>query len=108
MATQEEGSHSNRGRKRSRLMIDLSPELRRRIKVAAARRDLSVREYVARILEDVVPAEENASREARRPVTQRTLESLLHAREAVMRGRRFDDDSTDLLREARAERMEHL
>jgi hypothetical protein len=89
-------------------MIDLSPELRRRIKVAAARRDLSVREYVARILEDVVPAEENASHEARRPVTQRTLESLLHAREAVMRGRRFDDDSTDLLREARAERMEHL
>src|SRR6266702_4603524 len=37
--------------KRSRITIDISPELRRRIKVAASQRDLSISEYLGRILE---------------------------------------------------------
>src|SRR6266700_2054013 len=44
---------------RPRLMIDISPELRRRIKIAAAQNDLSVREYIERILEQTVPGEAN-------------------------------------------------
>jgi predicted HicB family RNase H-like nuclease len=32
--------------KRPRLMIDISPELRRRIRLAAAQKDLTIREYV--------------------------------------------------------------
>ena len=39
-------------KKRSRITIDVSPEMRRRIKMAAAQNDLSVGEYVGRILEE--------------------------------------------------------
>ncbi len=41
-------------KRRTHLIIDISPELRRRIKIAAAERDLSVREYVEQILESAV------------------------------------------------------
>src|SRR5690348_18450826 len=51
--TQAEGA--GHGGKRTRLMIDISPELRRRIRIAAAQRDLTLKEYVERILEDIVP-----------------------------------------------------
>ena len=45
--------------KRSRITIDISPELRRRIKVAASQRDLSISEYLGNILEEHVPEEMN-------------------------------------------------
>jgi len=45
--------------KRLRLVIDISPELRRRIMRAAEQKDLSVNEYVGRILEEVIPRESN-------------------------------------------------
>ena len=38
-------------------MVDISPELRRCIKVAAAQKDLSMNEYIGRILEETVPRE---------------------------------------------------
>lgn len=45
-------------KRRARLSIDVTPELRRRLKIAAATRDLSVREYVEAILRQVLDAEE--------------------------------------------------
>ncbi len=36
---------------RTRLAVDLPPELRRRVKIAAARRDMAVQQYVRRALE---------------------------------------------------------
>lgn len=38
--------------KRPRLSIDVSPEVRRRVRLAAAKRDLSVRQYVLETLEE--------------------------------------------------------
>ncbi len=48
--------------KRSRITIDISPELRRRIKMAALQNDLSISEYVGDILEKNVPDEMNVDR----------------------------------------------
>ena len=45
--------------KRSRITIDISPELRRRIKIAALQNDSSISEYVGDILEKIVPDEAN-------------------------------------------------
>ena len=45
------------GEQRARLSIDVEPELRRRIKIAAAARDLSVRECVEAILRQALEAE---------------------------------------------------
>ncbi len=57
MQSQYSDDHNRLPGKRPRLMIDISPELRRRIKIAAAQKDLSIREYVEEILEQVVPPE---------------------------------------------------
>jgi hypothetical protein len=45
------------GERRARLSIDVEPELRQRIKIAAAARDLSVREYVEAVLRRALEAE---------------------------------------------------
>ncbi len=75
--------------------------------MAAADRDVSVREYVVSILEGAVPKlpEEKSGR--RRVVTAGTARRLERTRETLMRGRRFDD-SVDLIEQARAERTAEL
>jgi len=97
--------------KRPRLMIDISPELRRRIKIAAAQKDLSIREYVEDILEKIVPPEK-ATIEKRepRPVSRESLQRLLRTREQIIEerlGQPFTD-STELIRQMREERSEYL
>jgi len=57
--------------RRARLSIDVTPELRRRLKVAAATRDLSVREYVETILRQVLEAEERGETTAERAAWSR-------------------------------------
>ena len=61
MATQQQQG-------RARLSIDIDPELRERIKGAAAERDLSIRDYVLTILRRALDAEwrSEAPEESRR------------------------------------------
>ena len=95
--------------KRTRLIIDISPELRRRIKIAAAQKERSVKAYVEEILEQTIPAEPVGQR-PRQPVTKETLERLDKAREAIMRdnpGHVFED-SVEIIRQMREERTRHL
>jgi hypothetical protein len=96
---------------RPRLIIDISPELRRRIKIAAAQKDLSIREYVEQILEQAVPPEEASNlQEEARPISQEALERLLRTREQIMQerqGRPFTD-STEIIRQMREERSQYL
>lgn len=111
MATQMQSSEdpTNRTSKRSRLMVDISPELRRRIKVAAAQSDLSMRHYVERILEQAVPQEASVTPE-RRHLTPEAVQELLQVREEIMRahpGQVFED-SAETLRQIREERSRHL
>lgn len=93
---------------RTRLTIDVTPELRRRIKMAAAARDLSVRQYVVELLEENVREGPAVRTLKGRLVTGAMIEELDRTREAVMRGRVFSDDSADLINEARAQRSEEL
>lgn len=93
---------------RSRLMIDLSPELRRRIRMAAAQRDVSVRQYVEGILEQVVPdiAKDSSATALSLDAAMAARIDALRAR--VMHGRVFEDDSTAILHKIRSERLEQL
>jgi uncharacterized protein (DUF1778 family) len=112
MAMQNQYSDSQRRLpgKRPRLMIDVSPELRRRIKVAAAQKDLSVNEYVGRILEEVIPRETNLlEKRERGRLNSAAIEDLLKTREEVMRahpGEVFD--SVETLHQVREERLKEL
>ena len=101
MATQRQST-------RPRLMIDISPELRYRIKVAAAQKELSIREYVEQILEQVVPRVANVPE--RRPMTREAFDRLLQFHEQVKQnhqGQTFED-STEMIRQMREERTQYL
>lgn len=96
---------------RPRLIIDISPELRRRIKIAAAQKDLSIREYIEQILEQAVPPEEaSVPQREPRPVTRESIEKLLQARERMIQKRegRPSLDSTEIIRQMREERSQYL
>jgi hypothetical protein len=96
--------------KRSRITIDISPELRRRIKVAASQRDLSISEYLGKILEEHVPEEMNLIEQGAHPVPADILEEVNRIRERIIReskGHIFED-SAEVLRQQREERTQYL
>jgi predicted DNA binding CopG/RHH family protein len=96
--------------KRSRITIDISPELRRRIKVAASQRDLSISEYLGNILEDHVPEEMNLVEQEAHPVPSDILEAVDRIRERVIRESKgyIFEDSAEVLRQQREERTQYL
>ncbi len=99
-----------RPKKRSRLIIDIVPELRRRIKIAAAENDLSVQEYVGRILEQAVPPERSSLQRQYGHLDRAAVDKLLQTREAIMRahpGQVFED-SSELIHQAHEERSREL
>ena len=111
MQSQYNDDHNRLPGKRPRLMIDISPELRRRIKIAAAQKDLSIREYVEDILDQAVPSEEvGMEKREHRPVSQESLQRLLRTREQIIQERQGEPftDSTELIRQMREERSEYL
>ena len=96
--------------KRSRITIDVSPELRRRIKIAASQNDLSISEYIGRILERSVPNELSLVEQERHPIPSDILEEVNRIRERVIReskGHIFED-SAEVLRQQREERTQYL
>ena len=111
MQSQYNDDHNRLPGKRPRLMIDISPELRRRIKIAAAQKDLSIREYVEDILDQAVPSEEvGMEKREPRPVSRESLQRLLRTREQIIQERQGEPftDSTELIRQMREERSEYL
>ena len=108
----DDDEQSSRSGKRSRLTIDISEGLRRRVKMAAFKNDVSISEYVADILERNVPEETSVRQQSEgRLVTDETIESLRRIREQIMqdrKGRPFEEDSTEMLRRAREERTREL
>jgi len=96
--------------KRSRITIDVTPELRKRIKLAAAQNDLSISEYLGNILEQAVPAEESKRRRQRKPLTRETLERVMQVREEIIQhtGGYTFEDSTEIVRQMRDERTREL
>ena len=110
MQSQDNDDHNRLPGKRPRLMIDISPELRRRIKIAAAQKDLSIREYVEDILDQAVPSEKSfLEKRERGQLNSAAIEDLLETREEIMRahpGQVFD--SVETLHQLREERIKEL
>ncbi len=96
--------------KRSRITIDVTPELRKRIKLAAAQNEMSISEYLGNILEQSVPAEVSIRRRQRKPLTRETLEHVYQVHEEIMEhtNRRVFEDSTEIIRQMREERSKEL
>lgn len=92
------------------ILIHLVPELRRRIKIAAAQSNLSVQEYIERILEQTVPPEGNFAQIHTGRLNRAAVDELLRFREELKRahpGQVFED-SVETLRQIREERTREL
>ena len=96
--------------KRSRITIDISPELRRRIKVAASQRDLSISEYLGGILEENVPLEVGSTQQEEHTVTPEFLEQVYRVRQRIFKESKGElfEDSTELIRQQREDRTKYL
>jgi predicted metal-dependent RNase len=100
---------SNKTTKRPRITIDVSPELRRRIKIAASQNDLSISEYIGKILDEAVP-EETSITEQWQPLPPDFMKQVYQVREQVMQDSKGElfEDSTELIRQMREERSREL
>jgi predicted DNA binding CopG/RHH family protein len=96
--------------KRSRITIDISPELRRRIKVAASQRDMSISEYLGRILEQSVPLELGFTQQEEHPVTPEFLEQVYRVRQRIFKESKGElfEDSAESIRQQREDRTKYL
>jgi hypothetical protein len=96
-------------KERTRITIDVSPELRTRIKVAAAENGVSISEYLGRILEESVPVKASERTEGH-PVTLEAIERLRRLREKIFRENngQYFEDSSELLYQQREERTRQL
>ncbi len=101
---------TDKTKKRSRITFDVSPELRRRIKLAALQDNLSVGEYVSRILEEAVPEETSTVERKWHPIPDDFLERVYRVRERVIQDSKGElfEDSTELIRQMREERTREL
>ncbi len=90
------------------IMVGISPELYQQVKIVAAQKNLSIREYLEEVLEGIMSRETSTSQG--RPMTHETFEELRQLRERIKRnhpGQTFDD-STELIRQMREERSQYL
>jgi predicted amidophosphoribosyltransferase len=97
-------------KERTRITIDISPELRQRIKLAAFQNNVSISEYVGNILAQNVPDEETIKLEKPHPVPPEFLEQLFRLRDQISReanGQVFED-SAEAVRRMREDRTKYL
>jgi hypothetical protein len=93
--------------KRPRISIDVTPDLRRRIRLAAAARDMSITEYCREVLARHL-VQETDGQDARRERALKALESVNRLRERIFGDRILTTDSAELIREDREERLREL
>lgn len=94
----------------SELLIRIHPQLRRRIILEAAEANLSVPEYVERILEQIVPPEPAYLQGHTQKLNKTAIEDLHRFQENLKRkypGRTFGD-SAEELHQIREERIREL
>ncbi|MFU8797035.1 MAG: hypothetical protein ACNA7X_07110 [Dehalococcoidia bacterium] len=93
--------------RKSRFTLDMTPELRTRLKIAAARRGVTMRRYSLSAIERQLEREEIAV-PAPAAFDSDAVDRARSLQQAVFGDRRLADDSTDLIRGARDERSEQL
>ena len=106
----DEHTETENTKKRVRLTFDVTPDLRRRIKLAAVKDNLTLNEYLGQVLDEVVPVEEEIMQKQRQPVSREAIERLLQFRQELIKetnGIVFDD-TAEILHQEREKRLNQL
>jgi predicted transcriptional regulator len=89
--------------KKKRLTLDLDPPLQRRLKAIAALKGISMRQYCQTAIDKELTRDEAQGLTAL-PFGQEALDRLAALQSEVSQGRTLPDDSTEFIRESRAQR----
>jgi hypothetical protein len=94
----------------AQLTIGIDTALLRRIEKAAAEQKLSVEEYLAPLLDQVVPDDTSKIEEQNPPPTSELLQRVLQVRARIMEesGGHLFEDSAEAVRRMREERTQYL
>jgi hypothetical protein len=94
---------------RERITIEVTRELRSRIKAAAIRKHITINEYLEQLLDEMVP-EIDERLNAGHPLTQEGLDKLLKIREELLQRNDYQyfGDSVEEIRQMREERIREL
>lgn len=92
------------------IKVGIKPEVYHLLEVAAAEKELSLREYIERTLEEIVALQQKASEQELQPMTREAYEGLLRLREQFKKNHPgvVLDDSTEIIRQMREERSQYL
>jgi hypothetical protein len=93
-------------REEAQLTIGIDPALLRRIEKVASEHQLSIDEYLGRILDLVIPIETGTAQKQTPPSTSELLQRVLRVRERIMR--ESGNNFLKTLRRMRDERTEYL
>lgn len=93
--------------KKKRLTLDLDPPVQRRLKVIAALKGTSMRQYCLAAIEREL-ANDEATGAKSLPFGEEALSRLASLQAEVFGGRRVPGDSTELIREGRQARAKAL
>ncbi len=99
-------------KKRVRLTFDVTPNLRRRIKLAAVNHNQTLNEYLGEVLDKVVPVEEEImqTQHQERTLTRKTLDKVNEISQRILKernGKPFEN-TTEMIRQMRDERTKYL
>lgn len=108
----DNSADTEKAKKRVRLTFDVTPELRRRIKLAALNHNQTLNEYLGKVLDEAVPAEEEIvqTQHQERVVTRKTLDKVNEISQRILKernGRPFEN-TTEMIRQMREERTRYL
>ena len=90
---------------KKRFTLDLEPEMQVKLKVAAALKGVSMRQYCVAAIENQMASDE-ATLESKDE--SRSLLTLTKLRDTIFGGVPIEGDSADLIRESRQERSDRL
>jgi len=92
---------------KSRFTLDMTPELRTRLKIAAARKGVTMRQYSLSAIEQQLEREEVAVL-ASGTFNHDAIEKARALQKSVFGKHRLADESAELIRQAREERISQL
>ncbi len=90
---------------KKRFTLDLEPEMQVKLKVAAALKGVSMRQYCVAAIENQMSSEEST---VESKDESRSLLTLTKLRDEIFGGVPVEGDSADLIRESREERSNRL
>ena len=96
-----------RGNNTSRFTLDMNPDLRTHLKIASARKGITMRRYCLSAIEHQLAREELAVL-ASGNFDLEAVEKAKALQKSVFGGRRISNESAELIQQARKERMSEL